>query len=171
MPVITATSRWWRCRGGQVSRTTMETGAFVTALCLALLWESGEAIKCWECNSHADPRCADPFDNTSLPIGECAARSLPHYPNLKATMCRKIRQKVNGNWRFIRSCAFMGQPGEGTNDENYCLMRTGSYDVFVETCTCKSKDGCNTASQQSGPFLLLALGAAAATVVVLGTLR
>lgn len=57
---------------------------------------SGAAIKCWECKSHADPRCADPFDNTSLPISECAARKLPHYPNLQATMCRKTRQK--GEW-------------------------------------------------------------------------
>lgn len=147
------------------ARVAMETSAFVTALtfCLALLWESGEAIKCWECKSHADPRCADPFDNTSLPIAECAARSLPHYPNLAASMCRKIRQKVNGNWRFIRSCAFLGTPGEGTYDENYCLMRTGTYDVFVETCTCNSKDGCNGASQTAGagPLVLLALGVVA----------
>lgn len=147
------------------ARVAMETSAFVTALtfCLALLWESGEAIKCWECKSHADPRCADPFDNTSLPIAECAARTLPHYPNLAASMCRKIRQKVNGNWRFIRSCAFLGTPGEGTYDENYCLMRTGTYDVFVETCTCNSKDGCNGASQTAGagPLVLLALGAVA----------
>lgn len=159
---------------GEASRAAMETGAVVTALtlCFALLWESGEAIKCWECNSHFDPRCADPFDNTSLPIGECAARSLPHYPGLAATMCRKIRQKVNGNWRFIRSCAFLGVPGEGTYDENYCLMRTGTYDVFVETCTCNSKDGCNAAPQHhSGPLWLLALGAAAATWTLLGALR
>lgn len=153
----------------------METGAVVTALtlCLALLWESGEAIKCWECNSHFDPRCADPFDNTSLPIGECAARTLLHYPGLAATMCRKIRQKVNGNWRFIRSCAFLGVPGEGTYDENYCLMRTGTYDVFVETCTCNSKDGCNAAPHHhGGPLWLLALGAAAATTwTLLGALR
>ncbi|XP_042148622.1 uncharacterized protein LOC8027134 [Ixodes scapularis] len=117
----------------------------------------GAAIKCWECKSHADPRCADPFDNTSLPISECAARKLPHYPNLQATMCRKTRQKVYGNWRFIRSCAFLGTPGEGTYDENYCLMRTGTYDVFVETCTCNSKDGCNAAPQHGATVLLCPL--------------
>ncbi|KFM58232.1 hypothetical protein X975_04860, partial [Stegodyphus mimosarum] len=60
-------------------------------------------------------------------------------------MCRKIRQKVYGNWRFIRTCAFLGSPGEGTGNENYCTMRTGTYNVFMETCTCNSKDGCNGA--------------------------
>lgn len=39
----------------------------------------------------------------------------------------------------------MGEPGiEG--DERFCLMRTGSYNIFLEYCTCNSKDGCNTAS-------------------------
>lgn len=53
---------------------------------------------------------------------------------------------VYGNWRYIRSCAFLGSPGEGTGNENFCTMRTGTYNVFVETCTCSSKDGCNTAT-------------------------
>lgn len=60
-------------------------------------------------------------------------------------MCRKIRQKVNGEWRYFRSCAYLGEPGiEG--DERFCLMRTGTYNIFMEYCTCNSKDGCNAAS-------------------------
>lgn len=66
---------------------------------------------------------------------------------------------VYGNWRFIRSCAFLGSPGEGTGNENFCTMRTGTYNVFMETCTCNSKDGCNAASTlsfwSSVPLLLL----------------
>ncbi|XP_023226647.1 uncharacterized protein LOC111627327 [Centruroides sculpturatus] len=104
----------------------------------------GNAIKCWVCRSDTDPRCADPFDNTSVPINDCDIATLDHLPGLKATMCRKMRQKVNGHWRFYRSCAFLGTPGEGTGDENYCLMRTGTYNIFVEYCTCNSKNGCNT---------------------------
>ncbi|XP_013780410.1 uncharacterized protein LOC106464798 [Limulus polyphemus] len=104
------------------------------------------AIKCWRCRSDLDPRCADPFDNTSLPITDCSVYSFEHLPGMKATMCRKMRQKVYGQWRYIRSCAFLGSPGEGTGDESYCLMRTGTFDVFVETCTCNSKDGCNSAT-------------------------
>ncbi|GBN10227.1 hypothetical protein AVEN_217489-1 [Araneus ventricosus] len=102
-------------------------------------------IKCWVCRSDADPRCVDPFDNTTIPIFDCDTMRLPQYPGLKATMCRKIRQKVYGNWRFIRTCAFLGTPGEGTGNENHCTMRTGTYNVYFETCTCNSKDGCNSA--------------------------
>lgn len=63
-------------------------------------------------------------------------------------MCRKIRQKAHGEWRYFRSCAYMGEPGiEG--DERYCLMRTGSYNIFMEFCQCNSKDGCNGAKSIS----------------------
>lgn len=51
------------------------------------------AIKCWVCRSDLDPRCVDPFDNTTLPIYDCAVEHLEHLPGVKATMCRKIRQK------------------------------------------------------------------------------
>uniref|UniRef100_A0A2L2YNM3 Putative secreted protein n=1 Tax=Parasteatoda tepidariorum TaxID=114398 RepID=A0A2L2YNM3_PARTP len=118
----------------------------ITALGVIFLIKNGEGIKCWVCRSDSDPRCVDPFDNTTIPIFDCDTVKLDHYPNVKASMCRKIRQKVYGNWRFIRSCAFLGTPGEGTGNENYCTMRTGTYNVFMETCTCNSKDGCNTAS-------------------------
>nr|CAD7576325.1 unnamed protein product [Timema californicum] len=51
---------------------------------------------------------------------------------------------VNGQWRYFRSCAYLGEPGiEG--DERFCLMRTGTYNIFMEYCTCNSKDGCNSA--------------------------
>ena len=51
---------------------------------------------------------------------------------------------VNGEWRFIRSCAFLGEPGVG-NDERYCIHRSGTYNIHVEYCTCRKKDGCNHA--------------------------
>lgn len=40
-----------------------------------------------------DPKCADPFDNSTLSTIDCDQKSLPHLPGAKATMCRKIRQK------------------------------------------------------------------------------
>merc|ERR1712050_287815 len=104
---------------------------------------SGYSIKCWECRSDGDPKCADPFDNTSFPITDCSHKKpRDHLPGLESTMCRKIRQKVNGEWRFIRSCAFLGEPGVG-NDERYCIHRSGTYNIHVEYCTCRKKDGCN----------------------------
>ena len=76
-------------------------------------------------------------------------------------MCRKVRQKgrllnenekidnylllhilanslfaVNGNWRYLRSCAWLGEPGVG-KDERYCIHRTGTYNIHVEYCTCR----------------------------------
>ena len=51
-------------------------------------------IKCWACRSDGDPKCADPFDNTSFPITDCAQeKPRDHLPGLEATMCRKVRQK------------------------------------------------------------------------------
>ncbi|OWR45550.1 hypothetical protein KGM_208428 [Danaus plexippus plexippus] len=60
-------------------------------------------------------------------------------------MCRKIRQKVNGEWRYFRDCAYLGEVGI-QGDERFCLMRTGTYNIFIEYCTCNSKDGCNSSS-------------------------
>ena len=54
----------------------------------------GESIKCWVCRSDGDPKCADPFDNTSFPIADCRTENArEHLPGLEPTMCRKVRQK------------------------------------------------------------------------------
>jgi len=122
--------------------------------------QGGESIKCWVCRSDGDPKCADPFDNTSFPINDCKIeKEREHLPGLEPTMCRKIRQKVNGNWRYIRGCAWLGEPGIG-RDERYCIHRSGTYNVHMEFCTCRSKDGCNSArkmTSSSSSFLLVSL--------------
>lgn len=106
----------------------------------------GYSIKCWTCRSDSDPKCSDPFDNSTIPITDCKQEpELEHLPGIKPTMCRKIRQKVEGKWRYWRSCAYLGEPGI-QGDERFCLMRTGTYNIFMEYCTCNSKDGCNAAS-------------------------
>lgn len=63
---------------------------------------------------------------------------------------------VYGKWRYYRSCAFLGEPGIG-GDERYCLMRTGTHNIFTEYCTCNSRDGCNGASGISYSKLSLTL--------------
>merc|ERR1719481_140345 len=122
----------------------MNSLQLLTACFFSILIPGSLSIKCWECRSDGDPKCADPFDNRSFPITDCAGRSREHLPGLEATMCRKIRQKVNGEWRSIRSCAFLGEPGVGS-DERYCIHRSGTYNIHVEYCTCRKKDGCNGA--------------------------
>ncbi|XP_014239528.1 uncharacterized protein LOC106660964 [Cimex lectularius] len=119
---------------------------WVGAAILLVLVGPSFSIKCWDCRSDSDPKCADPFDNTSVPITDCVQKDdLDTLPGVKPTMCRKIRQKVHGQWRYFRSCAYLGEPGiEG--DERFCLMRSGTYNIFMEYCTCNSKDGCNSSS-------------------------
>lgn len=114
------------------------------------------SIKCWSCRSDTDPKCADPFDNKTLPIYDCdevafnnrkfeetkkrfnsnlklinlfAFKAIIN-PNSKPTMCRKIRQKVKGKWQTIRSCALLGEVGEGTGNEHHCLIRKGSLNLI-----------------------------------------
>ncbi|CAD7079966.1 unnamed protein product [Hermetia illucens] len=136
----------------------------IAALVLCLL-HTAYSIKCWHCRSDADPKCADPFDNSTLAIMDCKQAPVPvHLPGAQATMCRKIRQKVHGEWRYFRSCAFLGEPGiEG--DERFCLMRTGTYNIFMEYCTCNSKDGCNSADL-TAPVRFLAATVATVAMVV-----
>ncbi|GLV34666.1 crooked [Carabus blaptoides fortunei] len=120
---------------------------FVT--CISI--QGGYAIKCWVCRSDSDPKCADPFDNSSVPITDCKQEpELEHLPGVKPTMCRKIRQKVNGVWRYFRSCAYMGEPGiEG--DERFCLMRTGTYNIFMESLSTGEAIRCFQCSSNTDP--------------------
>ena len=54
------------------------------------------------CRADGDPKCADPFDNKSFPITDCKIeKNRKHLGDLKATMCRKVRQK--GKPKFIFS--------------------------------------------------------------------
>jgi len=67
---------------------------------------------------------------------------------------------VNGQWRYIRSCAFLGEPGVG-NDERYCIHRSGTYNIHVEYCTCRKKDGCNTATGLGSSWMVIVIGVVA----------
>lgn len=160
-------------------------------LSLLLICISGtsqvEAIKCYVCQSNIDPKCADPFDNLTLPITDCDAypradlvqrdeldvieekgffsafsQPAPVKP-LMASMCQKIRQKVEGEWRTIRGCGYLGPPGELPLDKSdsggHCQMRYGSYNVFMESCICNNKDGCNgsTSPMTLAPMTVLML--------------
>ncbi|XP_014221508.2 uncharacterized protein LOC106648878 [Trichogramma pretiosum] len=118
----------------------------VTLVLLSCSITNGLAIKCWVCRSDFDPNCGDPFKNTTAPITDCSQfNDLEHLPGVRPTMCRKIRQRVSGEWRIFRSCAYLGEPGI-LGDESLCLMRTGTHNIFMEYCTCNSDDGCNSAT-------------------------
>ncbi|XP_053610373.1 UPAR/Ly6 domain-containing protein crok [Plodia interpunctella] len=131
---------------------------FLSIIVLLCIFECAFGIKCWNCRSSNDPKCADPFDNSSVPITDCKQeKGLSHLPGIRPQMCRKIRQKVNGVWRYFRGCAYLGEVGI-QGDERFCLMRTGTYNIFIEYCTCNSKDGCNSSFSFSPmPILLMLL--------------
>lgn len=132
---------------------TLNIISIASCIVVLVFIQQAFSIKCWDCRSDIDPKCADPFDNTTFAITDCSTRTLDHLPGQKATMCRKMRQKVDGVWKYVRSCAFLGEPGIG-GDERFCLMRTGTYNIFMEYCTCNTKDGCNTSSRLSFSPLL-----------------
>ncbi|XP_011305606.1 uncharacterized protein [Fopius arisanus] len=133
------------------------TKGLVALVLLICFIQQGFSIKCWVCRSDRDPKCADPFDNTTVPITDCSTQDrLEHLPDVKPTMCRKIRQKVYGQWTYFRSCAYLGEPGLD-RDERFCLMRTGSYNIFMEYCTCNTKDGCNSGTSFSISWLTTAI--------------
>lgn len=158
--------------------------ASLVALLVAayLATSSCDAIKCYVCQSNVDPKCADPFDNLTLPITDCDAypradlvpkteldlveekrfflsfsQPAPVKP-LQASMCRKIRQKVAGDWRTIRGCGYLDSPG--ATEGSGCKIRHGTDDIFMESCVCNSKDGCNAAANLRDSSRLFALAIA-----------
>lgn len=50
------------------------------------------AIHCWDCSSHINPGCGDPFYNNSFAMVDCDQQVRPHLQE-QATFCRKIVQK------------------------------------------------------------------------------
>ncbi|GFY42917.1 uncharacterized protein TNIN_142121 [Trichonephila inaurata madagascariensis] len=101
---------------------------------------SGTAIKCWDCNSHYDRNCADPFRNATFALTDCDQKNLDHFPQQKASVCRKIIQKVKDDYRFVRTCGWLSSEKENTD----CFKRAGTFNVLIQYCSC-DKDGCNAA--------------------------
>jgi len=108
---------------------------------LAVLPREGDAVRCYECNSHNDSRCSDKIPPEALAV-DCANKG----GGVKYTFCRKIIQiiefSVNNlppDTRTIRSCAF-----EEGNYKNKCYQRSG-FGGRQEVCAC---DGelCNGAT-------------------------
>ena len=57
----------------------------------------GSSIKCWVCHSDADPKCADPFDNSTLPIKDCSEVQT----HLVEGLLNKFIDKVIYSWHLI----------------------------------------------------------------------
>ncbi|XP_063700288.1 uncharacterized protein LOC134830667 [Culicoides brevitarsis] len=129
----------------------LQSVAIASIIFLVVLVQSGIAIRCYECNSHNDSRCA-----MDIPPEELSIDCEEHKSGVKYTFCRKTTQviefSVNNlppDSRIIRGC--------GWDDSNYkgrCYQRSG-FGGRQEVCACYD-DNCNSASSVSLGFGLIA---------------
>uniref|UniRef100_A0A8D8ZL98 Protein sleepless n=1 Tax=Cacopsylla melanoneura TaxID=428564 RepID=A0A8D8ZL98_9HEMI len=109
----------------------------------------GDALTCYECNSHNNTQCASEIPPDSLKK-DCNE----HTGGSKYTLCRKIMQtiefEVNGlppDTRIIRSCAW-----DDSSYKNKCYQRSG-FGGRQEVCSC-STDLCNGSPNISPLFTI-----------------
>lgn len=115
-----------------------------------------EKLICYECNSLYDERCADPFNPYSLGYVDCNLKDPPRHLNetfRKPILCRKTVQKVDGKIRVVRGCGYVPDK----RDDKECFMRTGTHNVHVTFCACKSSF-CNAAYRGIYPSISLLTG-------------
>jgi len=128
----------------------MDSKLVISAALFLLLTfiDSGDSIKCYQCNSYLDANCADPFfyeDQASKApedrvmkdpdmLQECPAGDGKDY------FCRKITQTVRGDERVIRSCGWVKDDKEGRDCYTTVLEE---YNTLV--CSCDG-EGCNGAT-------------------------
>lgn len=130
---------------------------------LALAVTQGEALKCYQCNSHTQALCNDPFyypandSNTGEPVARSGDEFLKECPSdgKDYTLCRKIYQKVRGEESIIRTC--------GYEEYKYDCYKTVLEEYNTYVCACKG-DGCNGSSFLTASFLSIILAALGAYV-------
>uniref|UniRef100_A0A0K8T9R8 Protein sleepless n=1 Tax=Lygus hesperus TaxID=30085 RepID=A0A0K8T9R8_LYGHE len=110
------------------------------AIFIAASIQPGSALKCYECNSHNDSRCAQEVPPATLEK-DCSTHQ---NEAKKYVLCRKIVQtieyEVNGlipDTRVIRSCGW-----DDSTHKNACYQRSG-FGGRQEVCACTT-DLCNS---------------------------
>ncbi|XP_054268540.1 ly6/PLAUR domain-containing protein 2-like [Macrosteles quadrilineatus] len=141
--------------------TVLLHSALGAVLVLLAFVQTGEAIKCYECNSYNDTRCAMEKPPVELEK-DCVTKDTE---KIKHTMCRKIVQtiefEVNGlqpDSRVIRSCGW-----DESSYKGRCYQRSG-FGGRQEVCSCTS-DLCNAAGAPSSALaaIVASLGLALAS--------
>jgi hypothetical protein len=112
------------------------------AAILAIGFQAGVAIECFECISGVGPAgefCGDPFDkdvarsNGLLKNCDALESDVGAAEKRNYTMCRKFLQDVEGEFRVVRGCATKGRPGK-------CIDRTGTAKIKLQYCECENSD-------------------------------
>lgn len=77
-------------------------GTNILNILFAVIWHGykGISIRCFECNSNQDPKCADDIPPAYLSV-DCTTMSAQK--GVKHTLCRKIKQDIEFD---INSCKF-----------------------------------------------------------------
>ncbi|KAG6438512.1 hypothetical protein O3G_MSEX000026 [Manduca sexta] len=124
----------------------------IIILCVILCaLTSVNSIKCWSCSSNIDPKCADPFDNSTFPLMDCNHERISHLSDVMLSMCHKSKHKVDNELVIVRGCAWKHQNDSSTT----CLIssnRPNEVPLYCETC---DYDGCNGATTISRTLALL----------------
>jgi hypothetical protein len=122
--------------------------------------ENALGIKCHICNSgdqyegkECEELSSDKFLMDCNEFGE--KNNFPEYIN--ATMCRKMDQTVQDDYRVVRSCAQTGRTDR-------CIERTGTRNIKVTYCECDT-EGCNTAAELTIPVFTVLITALVAVVM------
>lgn len=105
------------------------------------LIKEGLGIECYMCNSNRMMPDCDKISTLSAEqrkpyVTKCW--QLPDGRSRNYTMCRTIKQEVNGDTSTIRQCATAGA-------QNSCTRKTGTHKIKMEYCECDT-DLCNMAS-------------------------
>ncbi|KAG4072832.1 hypothetical protein HA402_001621 [Bradysia odoriphaga] len=134
----------------------MQSIVFASAVILVLLVNEGSAIRCYECNSFNDTRCAQDIPPVELSV-QCGIGK----DGGASTTCRKIVQQiefsVNGlqpDVRIIRTCAH-----DNSDTKVKCYKRAGFGGRQV-VCGCEG-DNCNGSMSLKaitfGPIAIIAI--------------
>ncbi|NP_001156181.1 uncharacterized protein LOC100164060 precursor [Acyrthosiphon pisum] len=118
--------------------------------CLVLLPDYGKAINCWVCSTDTDQRCNDPMNMTKGAIEDCSRA--PHSAFLQP-VCKKQKQRVNGELLIIRSCAWAS---DSRSDDGPCAINTPA-NIRIEHCSTCDQDLCNGAVVIGGCTVFLTM--------------
>lgn len=108
------------------------------SIVLATFIPTGLSIKCFQCSSAEDPKCADiqANDTSSAFLKECKGVYNGHTP-----FCRKLVTLVleGENKRITRTCGWLTEKDETRADS--CTKKDSDF-IFKTSCNCFS-DNCN----------------------------